>query len=39
MTLSGDTPGPLLASGRAADVFDIGDGKVLRRYRAPHMTS
>ncbi len=29
-----DTPGPLLASGRAADVYDIGDGKVLRRYRA-----
>lgn len=36
MTLSDDTPGPLLASGRAADVFDIGDGKVLRRYRTPH---
>jgi aminoglycoside phosphotransferase (APT) family kinase protein len=28
-----DSPGPLLASGRAADVFDIGGGKVLRRYR------
>ena len=28
-------PGPLIASGRAADVFDIGDGKVLRRYRQP----
>ena len=28
-----DEPGPLLASGRAADVFDLGDGKVLRRYR------
>jgi aminoglycoside phosphotransferase (APT) family kinase protein len=28
-----DPPGPLLGSGRAADVFDIGDGKVLRRYR------
>ncbi|MFK7919673.1 MAG: aminoglycoside phosphotransferase family protein [Ilumatobacter sp.] len=28
-----DVPGPLLASGRAADVYDIGDGKVLRRYR------
>lgn len=28
-----DLPGPLLASGRAADVYDIGDGKVLRRYR------
>ena len=36
MTLSDDTPGPLLASGRAADVFDIGDGKALRRYRAPN---
>jgi tRNA A-37 threonylcarbamoyl transferase component Bud32 len=35
MTLSDDTPGPLLASGRAADVFDIGDGKALRRYRMP----
>ena len=30
-----DLPGPLLASGRAADVYDIGDGKVLRRYRRP----
>ncbi len=28
-----DEPGPLIASGRAADVYDIGDGKVLRRYR------
>lgn len=28
-------PGPLLASGRAADVFDIGGGRVLRRVRAP----
>lgn len=26
-------PGRLLASGRAADVFDLGDGTVLRRYR------
>lgn len=26
-------PGHLLASGRAADVFDQGDGTVLRRYR------
>ena len=26
-------PGPLLASGRAADVYDVGDGRVLRRYR------
>ncbi|MFT4774860.1 MAG: hypothetical protein ACI83Y_001406 [Candidatus Azotimanducaceae bacterium] len=36
MSLSDDTPGPLLAGGGAADVFDIGDGKVLRRYRALH---
>jgi aminoglycoside phosphotransferase (APT) family kinase protein len=30
-----DPPGPLLASGRTTDVFDLGDGTVLRRYRAP----
>lgn len=30
-----DLPGPLLASGRNADVYDIGDGKVVRRYRQP----
>jgi RIO-like serine/threonine protein kinase len=29
-------PGELLASGRAADVFDQGDGTVLRRYRTDH---
>lgn len=34
-------PGPIeagkpLASGRAADVFDQGDGTVLRRYRDDH---
>lgn len=29
-----DQPGTLLASGRTADVFDLGDGTVLRRYRA-----
>lgn len=28
--------GPLLAQGRAADVFEYGDGLVLRRYRTPH---
>lgn len=28
-----DTPGPLIGSGRAADVYDLGDGTVLRRYR------
>ncbi|MEM1334445.1 MAG: phosphotransferase [Actinomycetota bacterium] len=33
----GGLPGPLLASGRAADVYDLGDGTVLRRYRdEPH---
>lgn len=29
-------PGVLLASGRAADVYDLGDGTVLRRYRTNH---
>lgn len=34
MPLSDDEqPGPLLGAGRAADVFDIGDGRVLRRNR------
>jgi aminoglycoside phosphotransferase (APT) family kinase protein len=28
-----EAPGRLLASGRAADVYDLGDGTVLRRYR------
>ena len=28
----------LLAQGRAADVFDLGDGTVLRRYRIDHDT-
>ena len=31
-----DEPGPLIASGRAADVYDLGDGTVLRRYREVH---
>jgi aminoglycoside phosphotransferase (APT) family kinase protein len=31
-----DEPGPLIAQGRAADVFDYGDGLVLRRYRTDH---
>ncbi len=31
-----DAPGPLLASGRSADIYDIGDGKVLRRFRSGH---
>ena len=30
--------GPLIASGRAADVFDQGDGTVLRRYRGEYDT-
>ena len=30
-----DPPGRLLASGRAAEVYDLGDGTVLRRYRSP----
>ncbi len=34
--MSDDQPGPLLASGRAADVYDLGDGTVLRRYRTDH---
>lgn len=29
-------PGPLIATGRAADVFAYGDKLVLRRYRTPH---
>lgn len=29
-------PGRLIASGRAADVFDLGNGTVLRRYRSEH---
>jgi aminoglycoside phosphotransferase (APT) family kinase protein len=30
-----EPPGPLVGSGRAADVYDIGAGRVLRRYRVP----
>ena len=33
MSPAGDDPGPLIGSGRAADVYDIGDGRVLRRNR------
>lgn len=29
-------PGALIGSGRAADVFDLGDGRVLRRYKTEH---
>jgi len=32
------TPGPLLGSGRAADVYDIGAGRVLRRNRGGEST-
>jgi aminoglycoside phosphotransferase (APT) family kinase protein len=31
-------PGALLGTGRNADVFDYGEGNVLRRYRLPHDT-
>lgn len=31
-----DAPGPLLGVGRAADVYDLGGGRVLRRYRTEH---
>ncbi len=29
-------PGPLVGRGRAADVYDLGGGRVLRRYRTDH---
>jgi aminoglycoside phosphotransferase (APT) family kinase protein len=32
-------PGRLIGTGRAADVYDIGDGRVLRRYRVEHDSS
>lgn len=28
-----DPPGPLIARGRSADIYDLGDGRVLRRLR------
>lgn len=34
-----DAPGPLLATGRDADVYDLGDGRVLRRYRKDYDTA
>jgi aminoglycoside phosphotransferase (APT) family kinase protein len=34
-TVAERDPGPLLGKGRAADVYDLGDGRVLRRYRGP----
>ena len=30
--------GALVGRGRSADVFEYGEGRVLRRYRAPHDT-
>ncbi|MHB1447124.1 MAG: phosphotransferase [Acidimicrobiales bacterium] len=35
MTLAGAAPGKLIGVGRYADVFDLGGGRVLRRYRNP----
>ena len=32
-------PGPLIGSGRAADIYDIGDGRVLRRNRNGESTA
>lgn len=36
--MSNSAPGPLIGSGRNADVYDVGGGRVLRRYRdgRPH---
>ncbi|MEL7209341.1 MAG: phosphotransferase, partial [Actinomycetota bacterium] len=34
-----DPPGPLIGSGRAADVYDLGDGRVLRRNRSGGSTA
>lgn len=31
-----ETPGPLIGSGRSADVYAIGQGRVLRRFRTPY---
>lgn len=31
-----EPPGRLIASGRAADIYDLADGTVLRRYRTAH---
>lgn len=30
----GEAPGPLIASGRSADIYDVGAGRVLRRLRS-----
>jgi tRNA A-37 threonylcarbamoyl transferase component Bud32 len=32
---SAQAPGPLLGAGRTCDVYDVGQGRVLRRYRKP----
>lgn len=29
-----DPPGPLIAGGRSADIYDLGDGRVVRRLRS-----
>jgi aminoglycoside phosphotransferase (APT) family kinase protein len=31
--MAADVPGTLLGAGRSADVYDVGNGRVLRRYR------
>jgi hypothetical protein len=36
MTDAAGAPGPLIGSGRAADVYALDDGRVLRRYRTAH---
>jgi aminoglycoside phosphotransferase (APT) family kinase protein len=36
MTGAAGLPGPLIGSGRAADVYALHEGKVLRRYRTAH---
>jgi aminoglycoside phosphotransferase (APT) family kinase protein len=36
MTDAAGPPGPLIGSGRAADVYALGDGRVLRRYKTVH---
>ncbi|HET7245387.1 MAG TPA: phosphotransferase [Streptosporangiaceae bacterium] len=36
MTDAASPPGPLIGSGRAADVYALDGGKVLRRYRTEH---
>lgn len=38
MSTSGETEGPLIGTGRSADVFEYGQREVLRRYREPRDT-